>query len=156
MTTTRTKRSLQGSHTFRTFATLDEREEREICARIKQARIEAGLTQQQVSDLLHIEKRTYQNYEDYRVPFRSLEQIGSVLGKPKEWLLYGDGPEFTNRIKRMEETMAELDRKLDRVLTQMRATPVRDAVKKAGQESRKPAAESRPKRQPKGNRNRRG
>jgi transcriptional regulator with XRE-family HTH domain len=156
MTTTRTNRSLPANRTFRTFATLDEREEREICARIKQARVEAGLTQQQAADLLHIEKRTYQNYEDFRVPFRSLEEIGNVLGKPKEWLLYGDGPEFTNRIARMEEAMKEMDRKLDRVLTQMRATPVRDAVKKAGRESRKPADESRPARRPKGNQNRRG
>jgi DNA-binding XRE family transcriptional regulator len=91
MTTTRTKRSLQGSHTFRTFATLDEREEREICARIKQARIEAGLTQQQVSDLLHIEKRTYQNYEDYRVPFRSLEEIGSSSASRRNGCCTGTG-----------------------------------------------------------------
>lgn len=141
MEASRTKRSATRSRTFRTFATLDEREEKEICARIKEARKEAGFTQQQMADLLNVEKRTYQLYEATRVPFRRLEEIGKLTGRPREWLLYGDGPDFFNRLSRMEERIDAMSAQLDRFFEQMSATAVIEAVERAGEESRRSAAQ---------------
>src|SRR5690349_7984096 len=112
MEATRTKRSATTRRTLRTFGTLDPQEEREICARIKQARKEKGLTQQEMADLLNVEKRTYQNYEDYRVPFKLLDKIAKLTDKPQEWLLYGEGPEFLNRMARMEERLEAMGAQL--------------------------------------------
>lgn len=146
MEATRTKRSATRSRTFRTFATLDEQEERDVCARIKQARKEKGLTQQEMADLLNVEKRTYQNYEDYRVPYKLLDKIAKLVAKPPEWLLYGDGPEYLNRMARVEERLEQMSSQLDRLLKQMRATAVTGAVRRAGESDRKSARKSPPKR----------
>lgn len=64
--------------------------ERQICARIKQARIEAGLTQEDMAGLLNVTGRAIQNYESRRVPFRRLEEIAKLTAVSQEWLLRGD------------------------------------------------------------------
>ena len=61
-----------------------------ICGRIRQARKEAGFTQQEMADLLGMTMRGYQNYESNRVPFRWLDKIGEITGRSGEWLLRGD------------------------------------------------------------------
>ena len=66
--------------------------QREICARIKQARIEAGFTQQEIADLLNMSMRGYQNYESERVPWRDLDKIADLTGKTQIWFLRGDDP----------------------------------------------------------------
>jgi transcriptional regulator with XRE-family HTH domain len=69
---------------------MSELERAAICARIKQARIEAGLTQEELADLLHVRQRTIHNYETDRVPWRMIGKIAEVTGRPTEWLLHGD------------------------------------------------------------------
>lgn len=71
---------------------MDEQLQREICARIKQARIEAGFTQQEAADTLGITMRAYQNYEASRVPFRALSRVVEIFGVPEPWLLRGGDP----------------------------------------------------------------
>ena len=65
-----------------------------ICARIAQARTEAGLTQDELGDLLGVHYRTVQTWESMkqpRVPWDRLDEIARATGKTKEWLLH-DGP----------------------------------------------------------------
>jgi transcriptional regulator with XRE-family HTH domain len=73
-------------------------EERAIRSRIKQARKEAGLTQEQIAELIGVEDRTYQNYEREddkgRTPWRMMNAIAAATGKPQEWLLHGDAPDL--------------------------------------------------------------
>ena len=63
-----------------------------IGERIKQARLEAGLTQDQLADLVGVGMRQIQYYEaDESAPYRTINQIAAATGKPVPWLLRG-GP----------------------------------------------------------------
>jgi transcriptional regulator with XRE-family HTH domain len=70
-----------------------ELEARDISARIQRARKEAGLTQEQLADLLEVIPRSVQNYESGRVPWNKINAIGKITGKSPEWLLHGDAPD---------------------------------------------------------------
>lgn len=85
---------------------MDEHLQREICARIKEARIEAGMTQDEMADLLGMGMRGYQNYESIRVPFRRLDEIAKLTGTTQEWLLRGDDPAEASNPSQLE--IAEL------------------------------------------------
>jgi transcriptional regulator with XRE-family HTH domain len=69
-----------------------ELQREEIVKRIRQARLEAGLTQPELADLLEVRLRTYQNYEYDRVPWGLMNQIAKATGKTTEWLLHGEPP----------------------------------------------------------------
>lgn len=75
---------------FRQAENMDARLQAEICARIKQARMEAGFTLQEAADTLGVTLRAWQNYEATRVPFRSLSRIADMLGVQEVWLLRGE------------------------------------------------------------------
>lgn len=106
-------------------------QQQEICARIKEARTEAGLTQEAMAEALHIRHRTYWNYEDSRppedggkgkVPYKLLGKIAKLTGKSTEWLLHGvDHPD--------EDQLAALDRKLDMVLELLSQANAEDLAK---------------------------
>lgn len=64
--------------------------EEQICQRIKQARKEAGFTQEEIAHLLDVGLRTYQNYEHDRVPFRLMTRIAELTQVREIWLLHGD------------------------------------------------------------------
>lgn len=89
---------------------MDAKLQAEICARIKQARIEAGFTQPEAADVLHITLRAYQNYEKDRVPFRSLTEIAEAFGVTEPWLLRGD---YEPRTAADAATLAEVLRRLE-------------------------------------------
>ena len=82
--------------------------QREICARIKLARTEAGFTQQEMADLLNMSMRGYQNYESDRVPWRELDKIAELTGKPQEWFLRGDEEPATQSQTAIVELRAEI------------------------------------------------
>lgn len=106
----RTNRAATTSRTFHTLALVSSPEqEREICARIKRARIEAGLTQDEFADLLKVEKRTVQNYELDRVPWRYLKDISKITGRAQEWLLRGDVFDLSqmDRIEQLLKAIAQ-------------------------------------------------
>jgi transcriptional regulator with XRE-family HTH domain len=71
---------------------MDAHLQRQICARIKLARVEAGYTQDEMASLLNMTMRGYQNYESTRVPFRHLEKIADLTNVSQMWLLRGDLP----------------------------------------------------------------
>ena len=94
---------------------MDSYLQRQICARIKQARIEAGFTQQEIADLLNMTMRGYQNYESSRVPFRELDKIADLTGRSQEWFLRGDDevtattqPEVLARLDQLEASVESL------------------------------------------------
>ena len=46
-----------------------------------------------MADLMEVQPRTYQNYESVtnpRVPFRRMNDIARITGRPTEWLLHGE------------------------------------------------------------------
>lgn len=72
-----------------------ELERKAITARIKQARLETGLSQPEMAEALHAHERTYQNYESQkapRVPWGLMNEISTITGKSTEWLIHGDKP----------------------------------------------------------------
>jgi transcriptional regulator with XRE-family HTH domain len=88
-----------------------------IGERIKQARLEAGLTQDQLADLIGVGMRQVQYYEaGDSDPYRKLRQIAEATGKPMEWLLRGEAatqPEdLAERLGRLEEKLDEIARRL--------------------------------------------
>ena len=87
---------------------MDAHLEKQICARIKQARKAAGFTQEDFANLLNVTTRTWQNYERDRVPFRRLGEIARLTSVQQEWLVRGDQKESdpTPVLDRLEELQA--------------------------------------------------
>lgn len=63
-----------------------------ICERIKEARTNAGLTQQQLADQLNIPLQTYKNWEQKRnIPKQGdLKEIGRICNVDATWLMHID------------------------------------------------------------------
>src|SRR4051812_41532947 len=77
---------------FRTFLLMQQFDAQMIGARIKQARKERGLTQEQLADLVTgFSKRSLQDYEAGKtIPYAHLTELGVILHTTTEWFLYGD------------------------------------------------------------------
>jgi transcriptional regulator with XRE-family HTH domain len=63
-----------------------------ISQRLQASRKDAGLTQQQMADLLHVHKRSVEDYESARngtVPFDRISEWATLTGTSSEWLLHG-------------------------------------------------------------------
>jgi transcriptional regulator with XRE-family HTH domain len=104
--------------TFRTFLLAMELEREQIVQRIAQARKDAGLTQADAADLLGVHKRTIENWEHVRVPWKDLARLAEAYGKPLDWFLHGDvsseRDEETNvRLERIEQVLEELVARLE-------------------------------------------
>ena len=98
---------------LRTLLLLSVFEPQDIGARIATARREAGLTQEELADLVGVSTRSLQGYEAGDVvPYRHLGKIGEVIHRSVGWLLHGeeDDSEQTNaeRFARIESQLAEL------------------------------------------------
>ncbi len=66
---------------------------KEIGARLRQARNERGLTQDELAVMGSFSKRSLSDYENgITVPYRHLREMSRLLKKPEEWFLYGDEP----------------------------------------------------------------
>ena len=109
------------SRTFRTFLLLMEIEPEKIRARLRQARKEAGLSQQQLAELLNVHKRTIENYENVRVPWDHLNEYARFTNRPAEWFLYGEAalpPEgelaaLAETVEHLGEDLASIRERLD-------------------------------------------
>jgi transcriptional regulator with XRE-family HTH domain len=94
---------------FRTFLLMQQFEAQEIGARIKQARLERGLTQEVLAEMAPFSKRSLQDYETgVTIPYRHLRELSRLLGKPEEWFLYGDEPVASDRLELIEEQLARV------------------------------------------------
>jgi transcriptional regulator with XRE-family HTH domain len=95
-----------------------------ICARIQQAREEAGLTQPELADLLHVHWRTVQTWESVkqpRVPWDRLDEIARATDKTKDWLLQGDErAPSDDRLARVEEQVGEVRQLVEDLLREFR------------------------------------
>lgn len=100
------------SRTFRTFLLVSQIDPAGIRARIKQARKEAGLRQEDLAELLEVHKRTVENYENVRVPeWRTLNRIARILDRPLEWFLHGDQAPADGVEAALDELREELRRR---------------------------------------------
>lgn len=123
---TRTGRSRTfraGPYLNRAFTAAERRmtelERAEISARIKEARLTAGLTQDELADLLDVQQRSVANYESVRVPWRLIDKIAEVTGRTVEWLLYGRDPaDVTDeeRMDRLETSVGQMVQMLEELL----------------------------------------
>jgi DNA-binding XRE family transcriptional regulator len=89
---------------------------KEIGGRIKQARHEAGgMTQRELAELVGVTERSIAGWEAGQViPFRWMRLIEDAVGRPAEWILYGDKIQQNT----IEENQAKILAKLDEVLEQ--------------------------------------
>jgi transcriptional regulator with XRE-family HTH domain len=89
---------------------MDERLQAEICARIRQARTEAGMTLEEMADALGVTQRAYWNYEHNRVPFRRLRDIAELTNVTQGFLLHGEViPANEDAIRQVEARLAALE-----------------------------------------------
>lgn len=69
-------------------------EGREIGLRIRQARLESGMTQDQVAAVASFSKRSLQDYErGVTIPWAHMREIAAITAKQVEWLLHGQPSE---------------------------------------------------------------
>lgn len=96
---------------FRTFLLMAQFEAREIGTRLALARRESGLTQEELSELANISKRSLQDYEaGVTVPYKKLTSFAKILGRPVEWFLHGEQEETVSRdqLSQLHEEVATL------------------------------------------------
>lgn len=84
------KPAATNDRTFRTFLLMVQLEAEAIGERIAQARLEAGMTQEELAELATFSKRSLQDYETgVTIPYRHMREISALLGRPVEWFLHG-------------------------------------------------------------------
>jgi transcriptional regulator with XRE-family HTH domain len=72
---------------------MSQLEAKEIGARIALARNEAGMTQEQLTEMATFSKRALQTWEAGNVvPYRQMHELSGLLGRPVEWFLHGETP----------------------------------------------------------------
>lgn len=105
--------------------------------RIKQARVEAGLTQDQLADIIGVGMRQIQYYEaDESDPYRKIGKIAEATGKSLGWLLHGGGAVTPDEsFARLEAEVAEVRRsqkRQEKMLKEILAKPARRAAPSSG------------------------
>jgi transcriptional regulator with XRE-family HTH domain len=127
------------------FAAMEEAAEKDLTglgARIREARMAAGLTQDELSDLVGVGMRQIQYYESGDSnPYRTLRRIAEATDRSVGWFLRGDAPtelsadELIERLEhvesgqeRVEAALAEQRALLDELL---RRAPKEQRARKA-------------------------
>lgn len=88
--------------------------------RIRQARLEAGFTQDELAELIGVGMRQIQYYEAGESdPYRKLAKIAEATGKTIGWLLHGDEP--TPQDRGRPEWVGEIEGRLDEILRRLSA-----------------------------------
>lgn len=92
-----------------------------ISRRLREARRESGLTQQQLADLLEVHVRTIENYERGQINYRVVGSLAAAVGRRVEWLLHGDQagepvPATLEPISELRAEVAEIREAVQRVL----------------------------------------
>lgn len=103
---------------------LDEMDHAQISLRIRDARKLAGLTQEQLAELMTVHVNTIGNWENPRegnVPFDRTDELAAVLNVEKRWLLHGDEQPHSGaddeRISAILLRLESLEAKVDELST---------------------------------------
>lgn len=109
------KSAATNDRNFRSFLLMQQFAAQEIGARIRQARKERGLSQQQLAEMAPFSIRSLQYYEaGDTIPYKHLRDIARLLNRPEEWFLYGekalaeDDPSVMSALSRIEQVLEEL------------------------------------------------
>ncbi len=126
----RSETSATKSRSFRTFLLMQQFAAKEIGERIKEARRQASLTQDELADLVEVTTRTIQAYEAGDIDaYRKLNKLASVLNREVSWLLHGaeevsPGDERVRQV--VQEELGELRAAIDRVENLLRGAQPRE------------------------------
>lgn len=109
------KTAATSPRTFRTFLLVSQLEAKAIGGRIAKARLEAGMTQEEVADVATFSKRSLQDYEaGVTIPYKHLREIGKLLNRDVDWFLHGEPASaeaaeesIVRRLQSLEEKVAE-------------------------------------------------
>jgi len=103
-----------------------------IHERIKQAREEAGLTQEELAEAVGTHQRSVQNWESKTppkpgkrliVPWDRLDEIAGTTGVDKKWIIHGEAAQaaegaaladIAGRLRALEETVEKMDQETAR------------------------------------------
>jgi transcriptional regulator with XRE-family HTH domain len=125
--------SATAARNLRTLLLLNVFAAEEIGTRIAQAREEAGLTQEDLGDLIDLSTRQVQNLEaGVSKPFKHLEAIAGATGKPSEWFLREDedATERDDRLRQIvQEELADVQGQVRRILALLEAQSRSDQAK---------------------------
>ena len=116
--------SSQKARKLRTFLLEMQFNPLEIGARIKQARLEAGLTQNDLAGMGSFSYRSVQGWETgERIPFKHFAELGQLLRKTSEWFLYGDEPDSTTETRYQEllERLGQVEAQQQELLEEVRS-----------------------------------
>lgn len=104
------KHAATNDRTFRTFLLMEQFAAREVGERIAQARIEAGMTQEDLAEVSPFSKRSLQDYEaGVTIPYKHMRHLAKVLRRPVDWFLHGNPqPEDEEQLARLEAEVAAL------------------------------------------------
>ena len=125
--TVKTKRVSQTTlRNLRTFQLMTQFNPTEIGVRIKQARLEVGLTQEELAGLGTFSSRSVQGWEGgWRIPFKHMAELGVLLRKTSEWFLYGDESDSTTegRYEELLERLGQVEAQQQEILEALRPRP---------------------------------
>lgn len=112
----RKKLSSQDVRNLRTLLLLSVFEPQDIGARLKHARHEAGLTQEEMADLVGVSTRSWQGYEGGDVvPYRHMGRIAEITRRSVAWLIHGDTDEVSHDPDEMQRLREELATEIARL-----------------------------------------
>lgn len=98
------------SRTFRTFLLVTQFEAQAIGARIARARDEAGLTQEELSEMASFSKRSLQDYEaGNTIPYRHMREISALLARDVQWFLHGEPEQGEDVVERLDRVGSRLE-----------------------------------------------
>ena len=87
---------------------LEEMDRAAISTRLKASREEAGVTQEEMAEILKVHVRSIQDYERpslKTVPFDRLDEWAAATGTTKTWLLQGDSAVESDRLAELESRL---------------------------------------------------
>ena len=93
---------------------------KQVGRRLIEARRELGISQKEISELIHTSERSMQAYESGEVlPVRKLRELSTVLDKPIAWILHGEKAESSpsELVPLLHEVVQRLDKILEAVQT---------------------------------------
>ena len=112
----RKKLTATDARNLRTLLLLNVFEPERIGARIAIARTEAGVTQEELADLIGVSTRSLQGYEAGDVkPYRRLQEIAAALNRPVAWFLHGgDDVAEDSELHHIREEVSEVKEIVER------------------------------------------